>query len=461
MKRYIKMLAILYILTSFQLLSCKKFVEIPIPKNQLLTNGQFQDSIQATSAVVGIYVNMMKSFALVSSNGAITIYSGLASDELYLPSPTANELQFFSNAIPPANSLNANMWSFTYSLIYQANACIEGLDASHTLSGSLKERLIGECKFVRAFLYFHLVNLYGYVPLITSTDYRENQQKARTETLKVYQQIISDLISAKSSLTSTYTSSSRMRPNLFAASALLAKVYLYQKEWAKAEQEATDIISSGTYSLENNLNAVFTPNSQETIWQLQVVLPSRATLEGFSFIPSSTSSRPKYAITSYLLDAFETGDKRKVAGNWVQSNTVSGQTYFYPYKYKQRTNPTAESYKVFRLAEQYLIRAEAKAQQNKLISATSDINIIRNRAGLLSLTLNQDQSQILSAIEQERRVELFCEWGNRWYDLKRTDKASEVLGPIKPDWQITDVFFPIPLNELNLNSNLAQNPGYN
>lgn len=459
MKCFIKFFVI-STLASIQFLSCKKFVEIPIPKSQLLTTSQFQDSVQATSAVLGIYVSMMKSFALVSSNGAITIYSGLASDELYLPSPTANDLQFYTNAITPTNSVNATMWSYTYSLIYQANACVEGLQASKTISNSLKEGLTGECKFVRAFLYFNLVNLYGDVPLVTSTDYRANQHKARTAVGEVYAQIISDLKEAKSFLSTSYLSSDRMRPNSFTASALLAKVYLYEKEWSNAEHEADSIINSGFYSLENNLNAVFTPNSPETIWQLQVVLTSRATLEGYSFIPASSSSKPKYALTNYLLNSFETGDQRKVTGNWVRSNTVSGQAYFYPYKYKQRTNSTAEDYKVFRLAEQYLIRAEAKAQQNDLIPAISDINVVRNRAGLASLSSSLNQNQVLRAIEQERRSELFCEWGNRWFDLKRTEKASSVLGAIKTDWQNTDELFPIPLNELNLNTNLTQNPGY-
>jgi hypothetical protein len=89
-----------------------------------------------------------------------------------------------------------------------------------------------------------------------------------------------------------------------------------------------------------------------------------------------------------------------------------------------------------------------------------DINILRARAGLGPTTANE-QTSLLAAIEQERRVELFAEWGNRWYDLKRTAKAGTVLKVLKPlTWQDTDVLLPIPINELKANTYLEQNPGY-
>jgi hypothetical protein len=115
------------------------------------------------------------------------------------------------------------------------------------------------------------------------------------------------------------------------------------------------------------------------------------------------------------------------------------------------------------LAEQFLIRAEARAKQNnKLIgsnSAESDINVIRNRAGLLN-TSAATQEELLSEIERERRVELFVEWGHRWLDLKRSGRASAVLSLIKPLWDDTDVLYPIPYSERLLNPKLTQNFGY-
>lgn len=112
------------------------------------------------------------------------------------------------------------------------------------------------------------------------------------------------------------------------------------------------------------------------------------------------------------------------------------------------------------MEEQYLIRAEARAYQVNISGAQEDLNIIRNRAGL-SDTSATTQQDLLSAILQERRLELFTEIGHRWFDLKRTGQAGTVLAPLKPAWQERNLLLPIPETELILNPNLQpQNPGY-
>ena len=98
--------------------------------------------------------------------------------------------------------------------------------------------------------------------------------------------------------------------------------------------------------------------------------------------------------------------------------------------------------------------------QNKLLESLQDVNVIRNRAGLLNSNAN-DMASLVSAIIQERRVELFAEWGNRWLDLKRLGLANSVLGLVKgTNWQETDALFPIPFAEIEINNLLNQNPGY-
>ena len=115
---------------------------------------------------------------------------------------------------------------------------------------------------------------------------------------------------------------------------------------------------------------------------------------------------------------------------------------------------------VFRLAEIYLIRAEAAMNLNKFSDAKADINIVRIRAGLSNILAN-DLSSLKLAIEQERRAEFFCEWGHRWYDIKRTGRANTILSPLKgATWQSTDTLWPIPQQEINLNPSLSQNQGY-
>ena len=116
---------------------------------------------------------------------------------------------------------------------------------------------------------------------------------------------------------------------------------------------------------------------------------------------------------------------------------------------------------VLRLAEQYLIRAEARAQQNtNLTGAIDDLNIIRERAGIPDLLTSLDQPQVLSAVAHERQTELFAEWAHRWLDLKRRDQADVVLSAIKSTWKPTAILYPIPVTELQSDPNLVQNAGY-
>jgi len=112
------------------------------------------------------------------------------------------------------------------------------------------------------------------------------------------------------------------------------------------------------------------------------------------------------------------------------------------------------------LAEQYLIRAEARTNLGNINGAQEDLNIIRNRAGLDNTTASTP-SELLIAILKERYVELFTEHGHRWFDLKRMGFADDILSPIKEHWQTTDILLPIPETELQMNSNLKpQNSGY-
>jgi hypothetical protein len=123
-------------------------------------------------------------------------------------------------------------------------------------------------------------------------------------------------------------------------------------------------------------------------------------------------------------------------------------------------SPVVEYTMVLRTAEQYLIRAEARARQNNLDGARSDLDSIRLRAGLSPLPDNLNQAQLLLAVEQERRVELFAEWGHRWLDLKRTGRALTVLSAEKPDIDENDLLLPIPASSINANVFLEPNPGY-
>jgi starch-binding outer membrane protein, SusD/RagB family len=443
--------------------SCNKLVEIAPPKNQLSTAVIFADSSDAVSAVVGIYANIMRGLTSLNfGNGGLTVYTGFTSDEIYPATNLASENEFYNNSISPVNNtLNAvSLWKFAYQLIYQTNACIDGLTASKTLGLNVKNQLLAEAKFARAFFYFYLVNLYGNVPLVTTTDFRTSSTVPRTDLAEVYRQIVYDLTDAVGMLPGGNSSTNRARPNRYTAMALLSRVYLYQGQWQMAENESSNVINSGNYSLETDLNNVFVPTSKEVIWQMIPLQPGFETAEGFKFIPGNSTTIPKCVITGDLFRAFDSVDKRRQ--QWIRANTVGNLKYYYPYKYHLgsdgNTNPK-EYYVVLRFAEQYLIRAEARAHLNNTQGAIDDINAIRKRAGLSGI-LASDQAAVLAAILQERRLELFCEWGHRWFDLKRAGVIDSVLRAIKPSWQPTDSLFPIPFAELQSNPFLKQNPGY-
>ncbi|MCX2429900.1 RagB/SusD family nutrient uptake outer membrane protein [Pedobacter sp. GR22-10] len=440
--------------------SCKKYLQVGAPGTLAEQSRIFADDQTATAAVVGLYYNMVSS-SLSFCNGGITLYTGLSGDEFANVNPSPSHEAFRFNSILVDNStISSTFWSNPYKNIYQANAVIDGLNSSKTLTPSLKNQLQGEMLYIRALHYFYLVNLFGDVPLETTTDFQKNSIMPRTSKDEVYQQIISDLEKARTLLTNSYATSVSTRPNKGAATALLAKVYLYQNRWVDAEAMATDVISSGKYSLEP-LNSAFLASSKEVIFGISKVTGNTA--EGAQFIPASTTVKPTFTVTSNLLAAFEPGDNRKTA--WLKSNTLSGVAYYYLNKYKARTSsPITENYIVQRLAELYLIRAEARVKQNNLSGALDDVDVIRNRAGLTKTGnanpgINQDD--LFKAIQKERQVELFAEWGNRWFDLKRTGKADDVLGLSKsPNWQITDQLYPIPFAEIQKNPYLIQNDGY-
>ncbi|MEI9809774.1 MAG: RagB/SusD family nutrient uptake outer membrane protein [Bacteroidota bacterium] len=193
--------------------------------------------------------------------------------------------------------------------------------------------------------------------------------------------------------------------------------------------------------------------SKEAIFQLwSESTPGERNLFIVSTIgPIYGSVRPATA------NSFETGDQRWTV--WGRSRVVSGVTYYYTLKYLSFSLPPLDYFTVLRLAEQYLIRAEARAQQNDINGAKADINIIRTRAGLGNTTAN-DEPSLLLAVEDERKHEFFNEWGHRWFDLKRMGRADAVLAPIKPQWKSTAVLFPIPEAQIINNPNTTQNPGY-
>jgi hypothetical protein len=456
----------LLVCSSMLLTSCKKLVRIDEPVSSITTKGAFSSDASATSSVLGIYSNLINTDgSLVFGNGAITLFVGLSSDELSRTGLSGDINQYYTNNLLPDNrTIPYQLWGSTYFAIYQANSCLDALENPNGVSQSLINQLIGECKFLRAFCYFYLTNLWGDIPMPLTSDWNKTYLVQRTAKADVYNQIISDLKDAQQLLPADYAISGneRIRANKFAATALLARVYLYQQDWTNAETQSTEVINStGLYNLVNNLNNVFLKNSSEAILQFQ---PNNKSYPYTVNEPNVILGPPVYYLTNSLINSFDSSDKRK--SSWTKATSFSGTTLYMPYKYKisfgSAGGTVQEYYMVLRLAEQYLIRAEARAHLNKFSEAEADLNIIRNRAfGTPNLTTANDQASLLLAIEKERQWEFFAEWGHRWFDLIRTNRANAVLSGIKgTNWQPTDQLYPIPVSELQKNPNLTQNDGY-
>lgn len=442
-------------------LSCKRMIETPSTGNQLTINSVFSSDGGAQAAMTGVYSQMMYIMGDLM-NGGISLDAGLSADELEcnLPLPyPLGEIAFEENLLTADNLSCTRLFTSAYNLLYDVNSVLAGLASSGSVSAAVKTELQGEARFDRALLYFYLVNLYGGVPLALTTDYTVNAVLPRVSADSIYAQIVSDLQSAEQTLPDGYPgeTSERTRPDKAAATALLARVWLFEGKWIAAEQAASQVISDPHYRLAD-LDSVFLANSPEAIWQLQPVVKNMATADGYVFLWQLAKNRPSYLLTSSLLTSMNSGDLR--LQHWTRACQYMGQTYVYPYKYKQErdTGVVPEYEMVLRLAEQYLIRAEARVRQGNVGGALADLNVIRQRAGLGAIVAT-DAGSVLTAIFHERRVELFTEWGHRWLDLKRTGAADVILGG-KPGWQPTDTLYPIPLSELQADTNVQQNAGY-
>lgn len=446
--------------------SCKKFLEIAPPKSSSVQETIFTTDDVATSAITGIYRSMALTSNSFASGGFSSVGSvaGCSADELIGYNPIL--VEFYENQLTPSNSyVSGPLYSVPYKCIYTANAVLEGLSAPNGVTPPVKAQLEGEALFIRAFSYFYLINLFGGVPLQLTTDYRVTQVLPRAQVSQIYEQIVTDLERAENLLTETYVTTERIRPNKSAAQAMLARVYLYMQNWEKAEKYASLVIGkTGTYNLVG-FDAVFLKNSNEAIWQLMPTANSNSG-DGNLFVLVAT---PIYVSLrkDFVESAFEAGDKRK--SSWVQTYTNATGTYYYPFKYKIRSSTSITEYSmVLRLAEQYLIRAEARINQDKIELGIRDLNLVRlrtlpngtNSNPLPGIPATLNKGDALLAVEKERRIELFAEWGHRWFDLKRTKRVNDILNVVKSKWQNTDVLYPIPATELNLNPRIIPNDGY-
>jgi hypothetical protein len=436
--------------------SCDKLLDVDLPSNIVTREDVFSDPINARTAVNGLYAQNLFNNRMYEY---IPLFVSVIADDAYHTSTSFDPLRY--NTYTPTDTYIGYLWQYPYQSLLLCNELIEQLSATSVFSEEEQLEHIGEAKYFRAYGYFVLVNLFGDVPWVKSADILNTalQPRESKETIIAEPEgIIDDLKYAEIALAASDNTHTRVTKA--AASALLARMYLYHKEWANAEAKADEVIRTSGYELDPNLDNVFLRTSKEAI-----------------FSASSSASIPSYVdrtyfavyclnanylrLTNDLVNSFEEDDLR--AKKWLKNEGA----YYHSWKYKRNSASSAgaaEDLVLLRLSEQYLIRAEARAQQGKLTGtdgAIADVNAIRNRAGLEALPETLSKEETLRAIENERRHELFLEEGHRWWDLARTERIDAVLSAF-PDkqWTSYKALLPVPSEEIDKNQNLVPNPGY-
>lgn len=453
-------LAVCLLMALLTMYSCDDFVEVDMPDSQLTAKAVFEEKATADAAMTDIYSKIRDGGLLTGTSVGLSHVLGNYADELDYYGSSQNEItQFHKNSLIATNTNVKRLWNLSYNQIYAANAVIEGVGSSVNLSANDRAQLKGEALFVRALIHFYLANIFGDIPYIATTDFEQNRLAVKVPVSTLYVNIKADLEEAVQLISENYPLANRTRPNKYTVHALLARVNLYAGLWNEASAEATLLINNTSLFITvQDLDKIFLKESKSTIWQLAPKSGTGNALESstFNFI---VGPPPISALTNDLMSAFTSGDQRKT--HWVKAVSKDGATWYHPYKYKSANTTSSFEYSIiFRLSEMYLIRAEARAHSGDLSGAKEDLNLIRSIAGL-SGTTAITQSEILEAILRERRLELFTEFGHRFFDLKRFNMIQPVLSAIKPGWDAHDILFPIPEAELNLNPNLQpQNQGY-
>jgi hypothetical protein len=382
---------------------------------------------------------------------SFVILPDLAADILIHPidATSVDYSQVASNHILPDNGNVEGWWDLMYDGINRANNVIAAMPNIHDMTDDEKNQALGEMYFTRALNHFNLLNYFGAIPIKAKPTLNVSESDAGRDLVEsVFTQIISDLTFAEQH---TAKSSVKIRASRYAATALLARVYLFKGDYANASAKATEVINNGGYTLLPNFADIFSAEgTAESIFEIDFTELDRNRIAEYNF-PKSLNGRREVAPSPDLIAAFEVGDAR------LPVSVAYSGTEAYANKYRN-ISLGSENVLVLRIAEMYLIRAEALAHTNGSISAIkADIDAIRSRAKL-SGTSAATYPELLAAILKERRVEFAFE-GYRWFDLVRTGTAMALLPNVTSTNQL---LYPIPLNELltNTNPGMTQNPGY-
>jgi hypothetical protein len=479
------------ILATLFLASCDDFLDIEPSSQSIAVDNSGTDSVyfksaeEVEAALAGAYADFKNEYWQLDH----MVNGDAQSDDAYAGGDNPDNFQIDEYKLVATNRNVSRDWAYLYSTIGKCNTVLNNLDAvtDPALTSARKEEIRGEAAFIRAYMYFQLVQLWGDVPLqlqevkTISAELLDEIYPiifpARSPQSEVYAQIIADLETALTRV--RVTAPDKGYATVGAVNAMLAKVYATQvpQDYNKVLQYC-DAVIAGPYSLLPGYDQLWSnanENSAESIYEINY---SGGAADGnwgtniFRGLDWKKFNLP----SNDLVAAFdEEGDAiRKnasiifldVTGKW--SDVHWPQTN-YPFinKWRNFQEGSDQNYIFIRLADILLLKAEALNELGDQAGAIEIVNQIRARVNLAPTTATS-QADLRLAIEKERRLELAFE-GHRWYDLKRTGRAIEVMNNETIDqngnnygYQLTPerLYWPIPQAELDKNSKLVQNEGY-
>lgn len=450
---------------------CKKdFLDKQPSGNQTTGDKAFVDLAGAENLLSGAYRSMYTDYHIwdYMVNGDVTADNSYAGGD----NPANFQIDQFD-----VNATNGNItrdWSQLYGNIKNANevlANVPNIKDPALDANNRRNQILGEASALRAYFYFHLVRLWGPVPVIlkTPTNLAE-MQVPKSSVDVVYAQIIKDLEFALANVRTTAPDKGIITTGI--VNALLAKVYASKPnpDWAKVNQYADATISGG-YSLMANYDDLFTnanKNNSEAIWEMQYDGFGGPTGRG-NWMPGVLVGRgwKRFCTpTNDLVAAFRAENDQIRLNSTVKFEDASSEGWSdnfwpknnYPYPNKFRADDKTDTY-IIRLADIILLKAEALNETGDWAQAKTYVDKIRTRVRLAG-TPASDQASMRLAIEKERRLELAYE-GHRWFDLLRTGRAIAVMNAQKDGagnilYNVTPdkLLFPIPQNEVDRNPNL-------
>ena len=489
---------IIFILFSLVAASCADFLEEPL-QGTYSSASFYKSEAHALLAMAGVY----NAISFVSTENNLWVFGDVASDDATKGGLAGDQsdIQFIDEFTYSRNNVSIEkIWKRYYEGISRANYLLTYVPPI-PMDTKLKNRILAEAKFVRAYLYFNLVNIFGEVPIKLSPPINADEiNKPKSPVLSVYSQILSDLHEATPYLPRTYSGSDVGRATKGAAWGLLAKAYLYQGSYTEALTAIDSVDAMGLYGLQQVYKNNFTDSTQnnaESLFEIQHLstqLPKLGSYLNQYFAPSKDNGYFFNVPVQNFIDEFE-----ETAGNVFDPRLdytvgrqgqkwINGEDFDPPpssppwsptgYLQKKHCQPTAEepiigdasvNYVYLRYADILLIKAEALNELNRSAEAIVPLNAVRKRAresylfdvdqpgfGVIPLNLLPDVPDtgmpgVRDAIRHERRVEFGFEF-HRYFDLMRYGKATAEAA-LSSTGFVYDVhrYFLIPQSELDTN----------